>query len=205
MKKFSKKEALKFGWTTTRKHFFFLAEIVLFLMLLNVLPGIITPAVRQDFSLAVSLLVSIFFGALQMILNIGLITISIRYVEGKTNTFKDLFTHIPFTPYLLGSIVYGCIVAGGIILLIIPGIIWGIKYGFYSYLIVDKDVGVMDSIKRSAQLTQGIKWDLFLFGLLLGLINVAGFLLFFVGLFVTLPVTMLAMAYVYRKLLEISS
>lgn len=202
MKKFSKKEALQFGFTTTRKHFFFLAEIVLFLMLLNVLPGIITQIIREDFSVALSLLVSIMFGALQMVINIGLITISIRYVEGKQNTFKDLFTHIPFIPYLLASLVYGCIVLGGMILLVIPGIIWGIKYGFYPYLIVDRNLGVIDSLKKSAEITKGVKWDLFVFGILLGLINVAGFFVFFIGLFVTIPMTMLAMAYVYRKLLS---
>ncbi len=201
MKRFSKKEALQFGLSTTRKHFFFLAEIVLFLMLLNVLPGIITPTIRQDFSAAASLLVSIIFGALQMVINIGLITISVRFVEGKTNTFKDLFSHIPFIAYLLGSIVYGFIVLGGMILLIIPGIIWGIKYGFYPYLIVDRRLGVFDALKKSAEITKGEKWNLFIFGILLGVINLAGFLFFFVGLFVTIPITMLAMAYVYRKLL----
>ncbi len=46
----------------------------------------------------------------------------------------------------------------------------------------------------------GAKWDLFLFGLLLGLINFVGALVFLIGLFATIPTTMVAYAYVYRHL-----
>jgi hypothetical protein len=41
---------------------------------------------------------------------------------------------------------------------------------------------------------------LFLFGLALGGINILGALVFFVGLFATIPTSMVAYAYVYRTL-----
>ena len=43
--------------------------------------------------------------------------------------------------------------------------------------------------------------DLFLFGLLLDLINLLGAICLLIGLFATFPTAMVAMAFVYRKLL----
>lgn len=76
-----------------------------------------------------------------------------------------------------------------------------IKLQFYSYFIVDKNAGPIEALKKSWAITRGVKWDLFLFGLLLGLITLAGLLALVVGLFVAIPVGLLANTYVYRKLL----
>ncbi len=89
----------------------------------------------------------------------------------------------------------------GLILLIIPGIIWAIQFCFYDYLIVDRGFGPVDALKKSSEITKGVKLDLFVFGMLLGIINLLGFICLVVGLFVTIPTTMVAMAFVYRKLL----
>jgi uncharacterized membrane protein len=87
------------------------------------------------------------------------------------------------------------------ILLIIPAIIWGIKFRFFSYFIIDKGAGPIEALKRSSSITMGAKWDLFLFGLLLIGINILGFLALVIGLFATIPTSMVAIAFVYRKLL----
>ena len=106
-----------------------------------------------------------------------------------------------FSKYILSLIIYGLIVLAGLILLIIPGIIWAIKFQFFGYFIVDKGLGPIESLKQSAKITKDTKWTLFLFGLLSGLINLLGALLLLVGLFATVPTTMMAKAFVYRKLL----
>ena len=54
-------------------------------------------------------------------------------------------------------------------------------------------------VKASA-LTDGYKMDLFLFSLTVAVINIIGVICVFVGLFVTIPVTLMASAYVYRRL-----
>lgn len=59
----------------------------------------------------------------------------------------------------------------------------------------------MEAIKKSGEITMGSKGKLFWFGLLLGLINIAGAICLLIGLFITIPVTMVAMVYVYRKLM----
>jgi len=88
----------------------------------------------------------------------------------------------------------------GTLLLIVPGIILGIKFMFFSYFIVDKNAGIIESLEKSAELTKGSKTNIFLLALLLWLINAAGALCLGIGLIITMPLSMTAVAYVYRKL-----
>lgn len=136
----------------------------------------------------------------------GLIKIALRIYDNKkcelADVFSDLLSCLPlFFKYLSASIVYILIVLSGIILLIVPGIIWSIKFSFFSYFIVDKGLGPIEALKQSSVITNGVMRDLFLFWLLVSVINCVGLLAFFVGLFVTIPITMIAIGYVYRKLL----
>ncbi len=59
----------------------------------------------------------------------------------------------------------------------------------------------MEAFRESARMTDGQKGQLFLFGLVIALFNLAGALCLLVGLLFTIPASMMAMAYVYRKLL----
>jgi uncharacterized membrane protein len=122
--------------------------------------------------------------------------------DGKETRFGDLFScGDVFVPYLLGAILYGLIVALGAVLLIVPGLIAMVMFLFYGFFIIDKKVGPVESLKASAALTKGVRWKLFGFTLVLALINIVGALLFIVGLLVSIPVSWIALAYVYRKLL----
>ena len=76
--------------------------------------------------------------------------------------FADLFSYFPlFFKYLSGSILYELIIVGGMILLIIPDIIWRIKFQFFSCFIVDKGVGPIEALKRSSVITKDAKWICF--------------------------------------------
>jgi hypothetical protein len=50
-------------------------------------------------------------------------------------------------------------------------------------------------------MTTEIKWDLSILDLLLAVINFLGVLCLLIGLFATIPTTMVGWAFVYRKLL----
>jgi len=69
------------------------------------------------------------------------------------------------------------------------------------YEVID-GAGIMESFERSTKLTDGYKWQLLGFFVVLALINAVGALLFLVGLLVTIPISMIAAAYVYIKLKE---
>ncbi len=69
-----------------------------------------------------------------------------------------------------------------------------------SYLVVDKNMGPIESLKVSWAVTQGARWQLCCFGGLIVLLNLAGLLCLGLGLIITVPVSWIAGAYVYDRL-----
>ncbi len=199
--KFSKAEALGVGWNTMRDNLGFFIGLMLVAFVLTLIPSIIEALTKED-----APLISFVFGAVanvvQMIVSMGFIKIALKFADNMEAEFGDLFSclHL-FLKYLGGSILYLLIVLAGMILLIIPGIIWAIKFQFFSYFIIDEGLGPIEALTRSSEITTDAKWDLFLFDLLLVGINLLGLLAFLIGLFATLPMSMVASAVVYRKLL----
>ena len=132
---------------------------------------------------------------------LGFTHLALRVVDGEEATIGDLFSQGRLlVRAVLATIVYVGIVIGGFLLLIVPGIIWGIKFQYYIYAIVDEDAGVMESLKRSSALTRGEKLNLFWYGLLCGLVGLLGALALCVGVLAAAPTIALASAYVYRRL-----
>jgi len=197
---FPTSEAVKTGWNTVLKNLLFFIGVVLLTAVLNYIPSQIANAIEKDNAggAVVLRLISLIMG---IIVSIGRINICLNFLDRGSAQFADLFSKVNlFFQYSIASILDGLIVLGGFLLLVIPGIIWAIKHQFFGYLVVDKGMGPIEAIKRSAEITNGEKWNLFIFGILLALINLAGALCLVVGLFVTIPVSWVAMAYMYRRL-----
>ena len=217
---FSISEALRFGWNTTKSNLgilvgFSIANLVIFRILF------ITPNIATE---------NIFLGVISFIITMvlfiavtmGIIKTALRLYDQEKARFSDFFSqyHL-FFRYLFAMVLLGLIIWAGTILFIIPGIIWGIKYSFCYYFVIDKKSKSRESLKQSAVITQGIKWQLFAFFTVITLINILGASPSLLSLFVTfptfilvldglllsivslviLPITMLATAFVYRKLL----
>jgi len=92
------------------------------------------------------------------------------------------------------------VVAVGLILLIVPGVIFSVRYMFYGYAVVERNARPLEAMAQSAAATRGAWWNVSLFGLAILLLNILGALLLGVGLLVTAPMSALAAAWVYRRL-----
>lgn len=88
----------------------------------------------------------------------------------------------------------------GFLLLVIPGVIIMLMLFFAGYIVIDKGLGGVESLKASKNLVSGYKGKLFGFLFVLGLLNLAGFLALGVGLLVTVPISSVAAAFFYRNL-----
>jgi uncharacterized membrane protein len=203
MKTFSISDAIKFGWETFKKRpglligAFFITSIFQ-----GGFRGQFTfdhaPSGEMTFTFLILFLVSI---AVTTLAEIGMTTFAIRAHDNvETVVFKDIWNPKPFWYYLGMKILVGIIVLAGIILFIIPGIIAAIGLMFAPYLVIDKGLGPVEAMKESWRITMGHKWHLFLFGLALAGINILGLLALVVGLLVSVPVTILAVAHMYRLL-----
>ncbi|MBM3791956.1 MAG: hypothetical protein FJW35_16615, partial [Acidobacteria bacterium] len=135
------------------------------------------------------------------LIHAGFVRITLNVYDGGEPEVGSLFSEWRvWLRMFFGTILYALVVLAGLILLIIPGIYWAVKYIYVPYFIVDKDLGILESFSASGELTQGAKLELFLLWILLGLINMLGALCCGVGLLVTIPTTLMALAFVYRGL-----
>ncbi len=190
---FSKAEAIKFGWeTTTRNVGLLVLGWVIFIAI-----GFM-PAVATD-----SMVVAVVAWVFDLVIWMGLMRMTLKFVDGNKGELADLFsTFNLILRYLGASIAVGVIVTVGFFLLVIPGIYLGIRFYMYGWVIVDRDVGAFEAMRLSWEMTRGSCWNLFLFSLLLGAINILGMIALFIGLLITVPLSVVAIGYVYRRLEE---
>jgi uncharacterized membrane protein len=130
----------------------------------------------QIFSFAywILLLSPILFGAAFLFLNA---------VRGRAIEVKDMF--LVFEDYLnvvLAGLLKGTIIGIGVVLLLVPGIIFACRLAFVRYLVMDRKMEPVAAVKESWKLTQGHAWDIFLMGLLAVPIAIAGLICFGVGI-----------------------
>lgn len=204
MTSFSKSEALRFGWAGMKAHFWFFVSILIIAAAIQFFPAILENILGKSSQLIVSILfliISIIFVFFKIIIDLGFIRIGLNVFDNKNVQISNLFGEANlWWKYLRAQILSSLIIVFGFILLIIPGIIWSIRLQYFSYFIVDQGMGPVAALQESWRITRGNVWNLFLFGLLTGLINLVGVLVLIIGLFAAIPTTMIAKAYVFRKL-----
>lgn len=205
-KTFSIGEAIQFGWATTKSNLFLFIKTMVVLILVNSIGNIISLLIPEDLGMVRGLLlfiISIGLWVLGMVVQIGVVKMLLKFVDGQKGMISDLFSYFDLMmifKMFVGTMMYGLLVMIGFILLVIPGIIFLVRFSYYMYFIVDKNMGPVDALTKSWEITKGNTLLLIGFVLALFLINVVGALLILIGLLVTIPLSMVSAAYVYRKL-----
>lgn len=191
-------DAIRFGWQTLKQNFWFFVLVLIIAGLVSRGPAIL---VNEDTAAVPAGLIGLVAIILELLVNLGLNKIALMFHDGTKPTWKELFLQYPLLlKYLGASVLYGLMVMVGLVLLVVPGVYIAIKYAFFGFVMVDKKTGVMDSLKVSAKLTNGVKWELFGFGIVMCIFNILGALTLMIGLFITIPISLMASVYVYRKL-----
>jgi uncharacterized membrane protein len=194
------KESVRFGWNTMKANIGFFIALLLIAWVITGGTQLMGAYLKEKipFLSVILFIIAIILG---MGITLGLTKIAIMFADSEKGEIGDLFSCFRLLlRYIVATIIYCAIVMVGLLLLVFPGIIWGIKFFYYPYLIVDKDEGIIGSLRASSQITMGAKWDLLVLFILLALINILGVVCLFVGLFVTVPITMVATAVAYRSL-----
>lgn len=192
-------EALSYGWEKFKTHFLFLWMMLGATLGVSFVFNLLQKGAGEETLLGSLLgLVAIVVG---FIVQLGLIRMYLDLAEGTKDKVAVLFSqHRLLWRYFGAALLFGLMVVFGLILFIIPGVYFALKYQFYSYLIVDKNLGVIEALKKSARMTDGIKWKLFGFSLVLCGLNFLGLIALVFGLLVTVPMSIMAYVYVYRTL-----
>src|SRR5690242_11793244 len=125
---FSINAALKFGWEKFKANLGLSLGATLLVLALGALGEIFD---RSFILILVLVIVSV-------VTRIGYTKIFLKMADGESPVFKEIFEHYNlFWKFLGTAILTALAVMGGFILLIIPGIIFGLKFSFAQFITVD--------------------------------------------------------------------
>lgn len=150
--------------------------------------------VFQLFSVAVLVLV-------QGVLGGGYNILWLRLIRGEEVSFNNFMDVKPFIiPLVLTTLLMQLAMGVGYVLLIIPGIIIALGIWAAPIVVVDKNLTNVEALKASWRIMDGHKIEMLLVGLAAGVVNFVGMLACGVGLLVSVPMTVGALAGFYNKL-----
>lgn len=195
------RDAFSFAWTTLiRDPLFFIKALLLIILVHGVIAFLETFVIDEDPILS-SLLFSLGL-IFQGIVTLGLIKISLSFYHQQEPKISQLFSpYLLFPSFLVATVLYSLLFFIGFILFIIPGMIIGVRLAFFAHSMVDEELGIIDSLKRSYALTKGHEIKILLLLIILFIINMAVSIIALILVFIVLPITLLTTSFYYRTLL----
>ena len=132
---------------------------------------------------------------------VGLHVMALKCVDDKIPRIGDLFASLQRgPPYLLALGIYCLAVSGGLVLFIMPGIYLAIRYCLFAQIITDTSASALAALRKAARLARGNWAPLGALFLIAFLLNIGGMALLGIGLTLSFPVSLLAVAGFYRSL-----
>jgi hypothetical protein len=211
MYKFNIKESFKTGWELTKKHWAVLVLANIFIIAVSLLLEVVnftSMAFLSSFP-GLDTGVYVFVQLLGFIISIwtgyNLSKLMINLVDGVPVKAVDVFHYSKDMNYRLlkyfgGILLFGLAVIAGLILFIIPGIYFAYRFGFVPYLLVDKDIEIMEAFKKSTEMTKGEIWHLIGFSVQSFFIMILGLLLLIIGFIPAAILVWFTYFVIYRKL-----
>ncbi|MGB4076488.1 MAG: hypothetical protein WBK28_02170 [Minisyncoccia bacterium] len=207
----SVQESFSFGWRTfkARPWIFVQAALVLIAIsiVFNILGSLLGAGAEADGGIAlISVLLSLVLAVASLYVsitvnNMGFMSFYLKAHDALSSvSLRDLWRPHPFWKFVLAIITLGVTVLVGLILLIVPGVIFSLMFFPTLYIVLERELGPIEAMKEAARMTKGNRWKLLLFGFAVLGINLVGALVLLVGLLVSIPVSMLATIHVYRTL-----
>ena len=132
----------------------------------------------------------------------GILSFALKVARGQPVAFGDVFSGGRYFGKMLVAQLCAAIAVGlGFVLCVIPGYI--VLYGIclYGFLIVDQDLGGVDALKKSWEMTKGHRVNIFVLHLLALVVVIAGGLACGIGVLLgSIPILVIAGAFMYLRI-----
>jgi hypothetical protein len=198
--RFSIGQAVDFAWSTYRRRWLLLTGVLVVTLGAWVVLEIVV-VTTQHLGILVWALAHLAFLLCFAGIEVGLLRISLALHDGRTPTLADVFKHFNLGPGLLtGQLLYLTLVLSGLVLLVVPGVLLATRFSLIGFHLAAGEGSVLRSFKKSADLTRGATGRLAATLVILFVVNLFGAALLGIGLFVTVPFSVLTMAAIYRQL-----
>lgn len=217
---FNFEEIFSFAWSKTKQHAWFLVcSAMIYAVILSAVR--LVPVLEQVMALLVAL--SLLSMSLIIVRNesfsfadlfnklksprlvINFLALTVLYV-GAVSLFVLPF--IATASLTAGTLIFGgdittrlWIVLGTTVAMLVPGIYISVRFKMYPYVLLENEhFNIIQVIKHTYKITCCAFWQLFFLLVILAVLNTLGALAFLVGLALTVPVSVFALAHAYRKL-----
>ena len=157
--------------------------------------------IPQTTNSPLGIVLSLISNLVSLWLSLGAVRWGHKFLNGEKPEISELFGQgEKFFPALGATILFLIMACVGFILLIVPGIIVVLRFSFFQHAIVEKNLGAIDSLKYSWELTKTNTLNLLGLSILSSLVALAGLLCLVVGLVVAIPTIFLANLIAFRYL-----
>lgn len=197
--KFTISEVFSTSWKSLKEQIWVLVGLCIGYMILSMMLSMFVMPAQGSVvgSIIVNILLWIFSG----IFFLGYLKNIFQALDGEEPQFSAYGQQArKIVTYLLTSLLLSIIVMIGTVFLIIPGIYLALRLQYCLPCIVEENTGVIDSLKKSWNITQGHVLKLLLLALTMIGISLIGLILFGIGIFVAVPLIYTMYCYSFRKL-----
>lgn len=164
---------------------------------------VILPAIASDSTVLGAIgtsLASVLVMAVGFIVQAGIYRAGLEVTRGRAPDLSMLTNTANLGPYILTILLISVGAFVGLVLCVIPGLIWLFFTAYAPLLALDKGMSPVDSIRRSIEMVRDNLGAVFLVLLAAYVIYYVGVVLCYVGLLVTIPVALVTITYSYRAL-----
>lgn len=201
--KFRISEILGISWRATKSQLAVLAGLLIGFTIISVTLCVSTMPAQS--SITGTVIVSLISIIISGLFALGYYKNLFQALDGEEPQFSAYGQQArKILTYLIANLLMSIIVIIGCCAFIIPGIYLAIRLQFYAAFIVEEDAGIIESLKRSWEITKGQAGKLFLLFLAMTGLIIIGLICLFVGIFVAAPLVYVMYCEAFRKLNTLS-
>lgn len=144
----------------------------------------------------------IIYSGLISVLVAGVYGMTLCHYRGQSFETKDIFKYIKlFSPILLVSVMSYLLTVLGMILLVIPGVYLSVAYALGVWILIEnQELSFWEAMEASRKAITQHWFKFFFLCLALGVIIMISAIPFGIGLFWTMPLSLLSVAIVYERI-----
>lgn len=193
----------KFSFNQYKKYASFVIGAMATYFVLGIIPQVYFMMRAPENPTIQSQIISVTLTFVQLFIGLGFIKTMLLLIDDEYVEVADLFNNFrSFLSYFVAYFLYLIAVIIGLFLFIIPGIFIAIRFQFYPYFILENGDSSVNALKKSLNLSQSLTLELLLYGIAVIVLNLAGVLLFGIGIIFTYPLTTMATAVIYKGLVQ---
>jgi hypothetical protein len=194
------RKAFNFAWPIFKKRFGLFTAVLLTIVGAWVALEIVVIG-TQRFGILLWAVAHLSFLVFVAGVEVGFLRICLALCDGREPTYADTFTHLALGPkFLAGQILYLLTTVIGLLLLVVPGVYFSVRYALFGFCMAAGETNLVRSFHQSAILSVGKKMPLLWILIALLALNAVGACLLGLGLFITVPLSALMMTAFYRQL-----